>query len=43
MDLTGIGAVATSITGIVDKFFPDKTQEEKDALERATLLTPRAP
>ena len=37
MDLTGIGAVATSITGIVDKFFPDKTQEEKDKMALVML------
>lgn len=32
LDLTGIGSVATTIGSIVGKFFPDKTQEEKDKM-----------
>lgn len=34
MSLTGIGEVATAIGGIVNKFLPDKSQEERDALTR---------
>jgi hypothetical protein len=30
MDLTGLGSVADAVNGIVNHFFPDKTQEEKD-------------
>ena len=32
MSLTGLGEVANFATNIVNKFFPDKSQEEKDAL-----------
>jgi len=32
MSLTGLGEVADFATNIVNKFFPDKTQAEKDAL-----------
>lgn len=31
LDLTGIGAAATAIKGIVDKFMPDKTEQERQA------------
>ena len=31
-DLGGIGAVATTVSNIVDKFFPDKSQVEKDKM-----------
>jgi Protein of unknown function (DUF3154). len=34
MSLTGIGEIATAVGGIVNKFLPDKSQEEKDALTR---------
>ncbi len=34
MDITGIGALASAASGIVDKFFPDKTQREKDEAAR---------
>jgi len=32
MDITGIGAIATAAKGIVDKFWPDKTELEKAKL-----------
>lgn len=32
MSLTGIGEAAGAIKGIVDKFFPDKSEEAKNAL-----------
>lgn len=32
MSLTGLGEVADFATNLVNKFFPDKTQAEKDAL-----------
>lgn len=32
MSITGIGEIANFATNIVNKFFPDKTQAEKDAL-----------
>ena len=32
MSLTGIGEVAGLATGIINKIWPDKTQQEKDAL-----------
>lgn len=32
MSLTGIGEAASAIKGIVDKFFPDKSEEAKNAL-----------
>lgn len=32
MSITGIGEIATAVSSIVDKIFPDKTQAEKDAL-----------
>jgi hypothetical protein len=32
LDLTGLGAVANTIGSIVDKFLPDKTQQEKDRM-----------
>lgn len=35
MSLTGLGEVATAVTDIVNKFFPDKTQEDKDKLALA--------
>jgi hypothetical protein len=34
MSLTGIGEIANAVGGIVNKFLPDKSQEEKDALTR---------
>lgn len=34
MSLTGFGEIATTIGGIVNKFLPDKSQEDKDALTR---------
>lgn len=30
MDITGIGSIADAAMGIVNKIWPDKTQEEKD-------------
>lgn len=32
MSITGIGEAADAIKGIVDKFFPDKSEEAKNAL-----------
>ena len=32
MSLTGIGEAAEAVKGIVDKFFPDKSEETKNAL-----------
>lgn len=32
MSLTGIGEAAEAVKGIVDKFFPDKSEEAKNAL-----------
>jgi hypothetical protein len=32
LDITGIGAIADVAGKLVDKFFPDKTQQEKDAI-----------
>ena len=32
VDITGIGTLAEAATSIIGKFFPDKTQEEKDKL-----------
>ncbi|HUW44262.1 MAG TPA: 3TM-type holin [Dehalococcoidia bacterium] len=32
MDITGIGALADAASSIIGKFFPDKTQQEKDQL-----------
>ena len=32
IDITGFGAIATAAKGIIDKFFPDKTEEEKGKL-----------
>jgi hypothetical protein len=37
MDLTGIGSAATAISSIVGKFWPDKTQEEKDRMALVML------
>lgn len=37
MDLTGIGSAATAISSIVGKFFPDKTQAEKDQMALVML------
>lgn len=39
MSLTGIGEIATAVKGVVDKFLPDKSEEEKNklALELAQL------
>lgn len=34
MSITGFGEIATAVGGIVNKFLPDKSQEEKDALTR---------
>jgi len=34
MSITGIGEIAQAVGGIVNKFLPDKSQEEKDALTR---------
>lgn len=31
-DLTGIGGIVSSISDVLGKFFPDKTQAEKDAV-----------
>lgn len=33
-DMTGIGALAGAASTIINHFFPDKTQEEKDALTK---------
>ncbi len=32
LDVTGIGALATAAEGIINHFFPDKTQEEKSRM-----------
>lgn len=39
MSLTGIGEIATAVKGVVDKFLPDKSEEQKNklALELAQL------
>ena len=37
MDLTGIGSAVTAISSIVGKFFPDKTQAEKDQMALVML------
>lgn len=34
-DLTGASGVVEAVTGFVAKFFPDKTQQEKDAAAQA--------
>ena len=34
MSLLGVGEIAQAVGGIVNKFLPDKSQEEKDALTR---------
>jgi hypothetical protein len=34
MSIIGIGEIAQAVGGIVNKFLPDKSQEEKDALTR---------
>lgn len=34
MSITGIGEVATAVTSIVNKIWPDATQAQKDALQR---------
>ena len=34
-DLTGAAGVVQAVTGFVGKFFPDKTQQEKDAAAQA--------
>lgn len=34
MSITGFGEIAQAVGGIVNKFLPDKSQEEKDALTR---------
>src|SRR6185437_17161190 len=33
LDVTGIGSLATAVKGIVDKFLPDKTEQEKEKFE----------
>lgn len=38
IDLTGIGAVADVVGGIVDRFFPDKTKEEQAQLAAALTV-----
>ena len=40
LDITGVGTLASAAASIVDKFFPDKTQAQKDAaaLEMQKLL-----
>ena len=35
MDITGLGSIADLAKTVVDKIFPDKTQEEKDKLTLA--------
>ncbi len=39
-DVSGIGALGDAVQGIVNHFFPDKTQQEKDqaAIELQTLM-----
>jgi hypothetical protein len=43
MDITGIGAAADAVSSIINHFFPDKTQEEKDrlALEMQGVMNAR--
>ena len=40
LDITGIGALADAASSIINHFFPDKTQEEKDKLtvEMQTMM-----
>lgn len=33
LDITGIGSLATAVKGIVDKFLPDKTEQEKEQFQ----------
>ena len=37
-DITGIGAVADLATSVINKIWPDKTQQEKDQLAAAVAL-----
>ena len=39
IDITGIGAIASAAKGIVDKFWPDKTEVEKAELAAQVQLT----
>jgi len=38
MDITGIGSIADLAKGIIDKIWPDKTQQQKDEMAQAMLL-----
>ena len=38
IDITGLGAVADLATGIINKIWPDKTQQEKDQMAQAMVL-----
>lgn len=38
MDLTGIGSVAELAKGIIDKFWPDKTEAQKAEMAQAMVL-----
>lgn len=43
LDITGIGAIADAVSGIVNKFLPDKTEQEKEAFQlQLTTLTQTA-
>lgn len=38
MDLTGIGAVADLATGVINKIWPDKSEQEKQELAAAVMV-----
>ena len=38
MDLTGIGSVADLASGIINKIWPDKTEQEKQQLAAAVMV-----
>jgi hypothetical protein len=38
MDITGIGAVADLATGVINKIWPDKTEQEKQELAAAVMV-----
>lgn len=38
MDVTGLGAVADLASGIIDRFFPNKTEQEKAQLAAALTI-----
>ena len=38
MDITGIGSVADLATGIINKIWPDKTEQEKQQIAAAVMV-----